>query len=496
MSIAAFHVGCGGVVQDSTAQAQGTGAAGSAGQSAGGSSAGSPAGAAGATTGAAGATTGTTGAGGSPGAGGGTSAAGAGGAATTGTGGSGAGGAAGGDPGGAGGDTGFVTAAHEPYPQMGHGAQPLLKAVQLVTITYDGYDQKDHVEAFGDYVVQSEWLATVGADYGAGKGAHVAKVVLPGPAPATISNSGITKLLKASIASGDIPAPPATANDYLYMFYFPKTTIVTQGGPVMGTCATQGFGGYHDATSLNGARLAFAAIPGCQSPQSMEVSASHEIIEAVTDPNPGGGYMFKYTELWGAPAGGEVGDACNDLLWKEGGFTLQRSWSNSAAAAGKEPCVPVNPDLGAFGVAPDQTGVIGVPVGGTATVVLTGWSEKEIGNWSLGKNEYGTNDFIATTKFSSTLINNGFVSNMTITVPKTAAKGSYDAFFITSTYMGETHLWPIAVQAQLRRRGPRVEPRPLSRRATTHNCRACTSASAGTGRGTGRACRCRRRTRR
>src|SRR6185436_5001475 len=89
------------------------------------------------------------------------------------TGGGGAGG------GGAGGSGGFVTAEHEPFPQLENSGGPILEHVQLVTVSYPEYPLEADVQARGDWMVDADWLLTVGAEYGVGKGDHVGKVVLP-----------------------------------------------------------------------------------------------------------------------------------------------------------------------------------------------------------------------------------------------------------------------------------------------------------------------------
>ena len=62
-------------------------------------------------------------------------------------------------------------------------------------------------------------------------------------------------------------------------------------------------------------------------------------------------------QLW-AFLGGEVGDLCvsyrGDDSYTESGYVVQRSWSNKAAAASHNPCVPA-PDPSSqpyFNVAP------------------------------------------------------------------------------------------------------------------------------------------------
>src|SRR5262245_1684496 len=77
---------------------------------------------------------------------------------------SGEGGAGGG--GGATGSGGFVTADHEPFPQLENAGGPILEHAQLVTVTYPDYPYTADVEAFGDWVVGSDWLTIVGAEYG------------------------------------------------------------------------------------------------------------------------------------------------------------------------------------------------------------------------------------------------------------------------------------------------------------------------------------------
>src|SRR5207302_9488968 len=78
----------------------------------------------------------------------------------------------------------FDTAAHVPFPQMpSHGGTTLPK-LQLVTVTFQGYPYRSFVESFGDFVVNSQWLAAVTQDYGPLTATHLAKYALhPPPNP-------------------------------------------------------------------------------------------------------------------------------------------------------------------------------------------------------------------------------------------------------------------------------------------------------------------------
>jgi hypothetical protein len=455
ITLSAIAAACGSSSDDTASAADGTG--GSAATAAGGSG---TAGAGTATTGgAAGATTGKGGgtAAGSGGAGPGAGGSGAGGDPGVGgaggdpTGAGGAGGdptGAGGDPGtgGAGGDPGtggsapFVMADHPGYPALKNYGGPVLSKVQLVTVTFAGWAGEAHVQAYGDAIVQSDWLATVGGDYGVGKGTHLTKVSLNETAPATITDGQIQSFLSQRMNSGVLPKP--TANT-LYMIYFPKTTTITQG---QGDKSCASFGGYHSAGQNGNSLFAYGVIPECAG-GGTDLAISHELIEAATDNPYQPGNVIPQNQLWAQPAGGEVGDLCTDLSWKEGTFNYQRSWSKSAAAAGKEPCVPTQPGMPAFGVAPSQNGVLTASPGGQVKLTLTGWSDAPMANWHLGIAQFRGTYAIAA-KFSSVLINNGYTSDMTITIPATAQKGSTAAFFIVSSLTGEGHYWPIVINVQ------------------------------------------------
>ena len=405
--------------------AGGTSAAGSAGKGTGGTASAGKGGAAsagGPGAGGAGGDPGTGGAGGDPGTGG------AGG--DPGTGGTGTGGT------GTAGSAPFVTYPHPGYPPMPPGGSAIIPKIELVTITFSGWAYEGTAQAFGDAIVQSDWLKTVGADYGVGLGTHKAKVVIPTAAPASISDGQIPNLINQQIQSGNAPKP--TANT-LYMIYFPKGSVITQGN---GGKSCTDFGGYHSWAGS----FPYAVVTECSNGgNDTQISASHELIEAATDRVPAGGYEMSMSQMWAKAAYlGEVGDLCNNLIWKEGNFIYQRSWSKNAAAAGTEPCVPTLPGVPAFGVVPDQT-TINIPAGGTGTVNLTGWSSAPTANWKLSVTQIvGT--WAVNPKFSSVLINNGFTSVMTIKVPAGTAKGSLP-FFISSVG-AEEHWTPITVNVQ------------------------------------------------
>jgi hypothetical protein len=144
------------------------------------------------------------------------------------------------------------------------------------------------------------------------------------------------------------------------------------------------------------------------------VALSHELIEAATDPYPATRPAFNGADpdhiIWNfAVTGpGEVGDMCilesydHQVGRLVGGFWAQRTWSNNAANAGLDPCVPAIPNEVYFGATPDfavtvpligeantsagglrdyMTPGISVPVGESVTIPVQLFSTAPMANW-------------------------------------------------------------------------------------------------------------------
>jgi hypothetical protein len=178
------------------------------------------------------------------------------------------------------------------------------------------------------------------------------------------ANSDLVKLVTANAGT----TWPAPTQDTIYALFLPPGTsllVPTMGGGQPSDACSQGVGGYHSATAADGqADVAYAVVPSCNFPgvsgaQQSTMAMSHEIIEAATDPFSadraapnvgwygfdGAHFGFEYfNELYA-----ENGDTCE--FFRESFFkgdasfpyALQRIWSNSSAAAGHHPCVPVPP---------------------------------------------------------------------------------------------------------------------------------------------------------
>jgi hypothetical protein len=264
--------------------------------------------------------------------------------------------------------------------------------------------------------------------------------------------------------------------------YFPGSTAISFQG--LANCTD--FGGYHNSMSYQGVTFSIAVISECLPPQGSNLSpvqyltfaASHEIIEAATDPflTSTSGFYLNFNDAnvipWNNLAGGEVADMCQDLTGLnqdqagEGGFVVQRSWSNAQAAAGHDPCVPAaartNPY---FNVAPASSAqILQVDVGKTVTFEADAFSDAPVADWYVtGLDFAGTaanpNPYLTIKVNGSqqTTTNNGRKVTVSVTLNKDPAP-----FLKTTNFPGATgilasmngnsyavttieHIWPFVV---------------------------------------------------
>ena len=232
------------------------------------------------------------------------------------------------------------------------------------------------------------------------------------PAPATIDEAnGDAEAWLATRFDGTHPEWGTFDPSAVYLVFYPDGTTTPQavggcGGayhssiPItVGTLGAESDGG-SGRTAARPPRLLYAVVfrcatsPDVNRPAGLALTtfmASHEVVEAVTDP-----YDDAFVEA--APPyvcvglllqGARSQDMCafhpgSATTPADLGFTVQRSWSNAAAAAFLDPCVPGASDplfLGApigegpislTGTAGGSVGTIGftIPVGQTRTIEI------------------------------------------------------------------------------------------------------------------------------
>jgi hypothetical protein len=368
-------------------------------------------------------------------------------------------------------DTGsdaFVEGPHAPLPEVPANGGPVLSHPKLVTITFtsppdagaaEGGISPTEVGAFGTWIVGSDWLSAVGKDYGVGLGTHVQ--VSLGPAPSgSITDDQVQALLLAHIQDGSLPSNATgdgATDDYLYEFFFPATTTAVSAPADLGggtTCVEYGggfLGGYHWQTMSP--QVAYAVVPTCsggglvEGVADIEAEASHEFIEASTDPFPAtdlGWAIIDPNSAWGF-LDGEVADLCSPEQIEDSGFTVQRIWSNSAVTAGTNPCVPA-PKEPFYDATTTPATVQNVKAGQTLTFQVQAFSNAPIMPWSV---QAFTSDgtFDPSPTLSRSTLGNGQTATLTLTIPKTVMSQDYALVILNSSLSLEDYsYWPVAVQ--------------------------------------------------
>ena len=251
-------------------------------------------------------------------------------------------------------DPNVYPAQHQPIPQVDNLGGPVLDHAKLVSVSFTGDALRDSLRTYTHELLTSVWWKKTLGTFGFADGSNGGDFELADTVSGTtITDDNFQTYARQAITDGKLPMPDAQT---LFMFYLPPNTTIDLQGQL--TCRDNG--GYHSSflmsfgggdggvtTTLD---IAYAIIPRCfGSFEEATIAASHEIAEAATEPTPGESptYYLVSNDAWipilqGHSVGGEVGDLCSYLNYDESGYTVQRIWSNAAAAASKNPCQPAS----------------------------------------------------------------------------------------------------------------------------------------------------------
>ena len=359
------------------------------------------------------------------------------------------------------GDAAVVCPAASSFPAL-HRTMPAIprqtsggvatSAWTVVTITVAGDPLADRLHAFGDALVASSWLKTVGTQFqlGPATGMHLRDA----PAIATpMSPRAVATYLEAYLAGrSDLPT-----GKVIYLLY--------------GTAqdSFEGDFGYHTTFAHEQGHLdaAFAPIarpPFLMYPESdldmMTWAASHEIIEAATDFD-GTGYRYATPDpawsgsIWASLQGGpvEVADVCTAGRVVEGPYYYARVFANDSAICGGDPCLPasaehyfnVSAPLDWYAAGAGE--VIEIPVIGWSTVPMENWvvyPTRLYGDPTMCGGAYcpqltlttplGTGTGAPCTPLAA--MNNGVAGTLRVEMPANATSGEYHVISLLSFVEG------------------------------------------------------------
>jgi len=315
------------------------------------------------------------------------------------------------------------------YPPSGGGA--LLQHVKVFDVFYSkGNTYRDMLTQYYTSITQSayfDWLTEYNvANYKIGRGSFIGYFEDNNSTTtsSTIDDTEIGDYLDGLISAGSIPAPD---DDTIYQIYFPSNVTIT----MQNTKSCSYFCAYHSSYKHSGTQKArYSVIPdvtqapckgGCGSStnqfNNLTSVSSHELIEAVTDPDGGTSW---YDRNNSCNPTGEIGDICNAQQGTVGSYTVQKEWSNSQGA-----CIATNPNVSVndFTMAANPT-MVSVPQGGMATVMVSltktaGMSETVM----LTATAPAQSGLVASLSPTSAASDNG-KSTLTITASPTAMLGS------------------------------------------------------------------------
>jgi hypothetical protein len=396
------------------------------------------------------------------------------------------------DDGGDGGDSDAAPIAYPAFvPAVGqivnHKGGVLAKP-KIVTVTWASDTNGATLQSFDDAIVTAPYWATTTAEYGVGLATSDATthVVVTAAPMSPWADTDIDTWIQ-QMATSPSSGWPVSDSETLYVVYIPASVEVLDNG----ADACSAYGGYHtQTTNSQGANpVVYALVPeSCYTDYGMPVlenateSASHEIVEAVTDPDAYAGWIGFSTSdlawsLWNDDQW-EVADACesfSDGYYLGTGalpYWLSRTWSNASGKAGHDPCVPApsgpynnvtplgleslsvtalfyNPD-GSTGVAPYTTKGWRIAPGATATVQVGFYSDAPMADWTVNALEgdcctEGWTD-VLTVKPSSFSGKNGDTVSLTITVNAAPAQGTAALLTFNSGHGRDTtHLMPVII---------------------------------------------------
>lgn len=377
----------------------------------------------------------------------------------------------------------FVPAPHRLPPELDYGGGGVLAATRVVSVFFAGEKSVAQLTNFGEQLTHSPWWQAVTGGWCTpegtcvGEGGPSAVVQLPFAASPSYEEAldpagGDLYNLMASVL--DLPEAPTPDANNLYVIYMPKSAKVHFAPPQQGVGCKQ-FGGYHSAIQWQGKQIPYAVVLDCggmgtSAFDQRTLAASHEIIEAATDPFPDSGFALSSwkaaNQAWLMTlGGGETADLCIDPSGagrdrvKMGNFVVQRSWSASAAKAGHDPCQPVPESDQWLNVAPvaAKDDNIKLKVGQPYTFDLVAYSDEPVADgWHLQALDLGAmmmgKDSPLTVSFddqSEIDVQNGDHVPVTLLLEQSAAwlksQGSVLLFVSRQAPESPPHFWPVRV---------------------------------------------------
>jgi hypothetical protein len=336
----------------------------------------------------------------------------------------------------------FTPFSHPAVAQVVTLGGPVLAHPKVKMISWSTDPNQSVGDGFvQDLTVTPYWNQVVG-EYGVGALTVSPPAHLAGGPGNALTDSQVQQLIQTN-TSGANPAWGAADPNTIYTVMVPDGTSFDDGS---GSRCCVDYDGYHDELRVGATTVPYSIVclcPGFDGPtetdaQQLTVVISHELVEAATDPIPNSNPAFAETDddhaIWTVGTGGEIGDMCSyqasaNVFPAGAIYMVQRIWSNAAAAAGNDPCVPASgPYAAVEPVLRDQASIqyggpwptrsVKIPVNQSATIDLpvftnAAMSPVTVAVYDLSKDYMGGTRLLNLT-LNKTTANNGDVLKLTI----------------------------------------------------------------------------------
>jgi hypothetical protein len=324
-------------------------------------------------------------------------------------------------------------AASSLWPLVPNHGRGVIAAPNLIFLTYAGDPNQAIVQQYGVWIADGGYLPLVAGEYGIGNAtAQFVTLTDSPPTSASFADNPFPAYLDSHFATDPNLPPDAPGN--IYVLVMPASWADT-------SIFCSSLSGFHDHyTSATGHVPLYAVIGDCAgTTQSIEVTISHEVVEASTDPLTTSWVFTNGDQPWFYLTG-ELADMCesNSTVYTQGQFSGQLIWSNAAAADGGVPCQPWPAGQTYLSIVAPLT-MATAPLGGSANLTLTGWASGPFsGSFQLFfdpllavPNDGG---YIYNFDLNPSITNQdlmpGGSATLTLSVPSTAAVGQSGAVWV------------------------------------------------------------------
>jgi hypothetical protein len=253
-----------------------------------------------------------------------------------------------------------VSPPADPLPAENNGGR-LIATPSIVFLSYAGDPNAAAMASFLSWLPTSTYFASTLGEYGISAGTFAGSHMFGTTVPTSYALDQFMADVDAKIANGQLGAATSSS---VYALLAPAGLQISDG---FGSITCQDYVGFHMLTPAGHPVAVVFTCPG-ETFDDQTSAMSHEVAEMVTD--PGLGSSTAWDLLYMGVFGGEIGDLCNNTNTVQDGHTVQRMFSNAAAAASQDPCVPADPTIGYLGVAPTDGTQPGAAAG---TSVTTHW---------------------------------------------------------------------------------------------------------------------------